>query len=503
MKFKKLSAFLIAASLAATALAGCGSSSSSSSGSSSSAAGEGSSSKANGGEVVNLTAIFPGTESSGAAAVTKAVNEKLVADGLNINVTVKFADDYWNKLALDTAGGTVYDIAWAHASTLSDLVAKKVYQPIDEAFAQNGADLKANTPDYILKGGMVNGKLYAFPRVIPMTDFASTFDIRGDLREKYNIEPITTVEGMEKYLEAIVKNEKDMIPMCAVNFNQFMPVYANYFYPIGDGSARPIYVDPADNKVYSTVGSEGFTKAYTKIKEWRDKGYIAADTTKVESPDTGFDYGQVAAVPSNAMRASERIDTFLGNVPDGKVETVKFTPEVSRIFLAGDNMLAVPSSSKNPNEAVAFINWIKKDQANYDLWSYGVEGVNYKLADGAVDVSATADADKYNMNTWMWNDIRLARFSAKYPKSDIEMLKNWDKDSEVTKFVGFVYDQSKTKAQVSQIGVVMDEYMENLGKGVIDINKVNDEFKKKLDAAGLQDLIAEAQTQIDAWIAAQ
>ena len=56
-----------------------------------------------------------------------AINEKLQADGLNIRVQIKILDDYWNKIALDIAGGTEYDLAWAHSSTLSDLVSKKVY----------------------------------------------------------------------------------------------------------------------------------------------------------------------------------------------------------------------------------------------------------------------------------------------------------------------------------------------------------------------------------------
>lgn len=503
MNFKKLSAFLLATSVVAAALSACsGNTSSSTADSGGKAETTKTADSGTNKGTVELVALFPGTESNAAGAVTKAVNEKLAADGLNMTITVKYADAYWDKLALDTAGGTTYDIAWAHSSVLADMVAKKVYQPLDEAFAQNGADLKANTPDYILKGGMVKGKLYAFPRVIPMTDFSNTMDIRKDLREKYGIEPITTVEGMEQYLDAILKNEPDMIPLCAMNMNQFQPVYGNYFFPIGDGSARPIYVDPADNKVYATVESDLFIKGYGKVKEWRDKGYIPADTTRIENPDSGLDYGQVAAVASNVMRVSERIDSFLKNVPDGQLETVRFTPEVSRMFVAGDNMLAVPSTSKNANEAVAFINWIKKSQENYDLWSYGVEGVNYKLVDGAVDVNGIADTDKYSMNTWMWNDIRLARFSANYPKTDVEMLKSWDSKSEVTKFVGFVPDTSKIKSQVSQMNVVMDEYMENLGKGVIDAAEIKDEFMNKLNAAGLQDVITEIQTQVDQWIAA-
>ena len=499
-KFHKAATLMLAAAMAATAFAGCGDNGgSSNSGSSTNSTGG---SSAASGETVALTAAFPGQESNGQAAVLEAVNKAAQADGVNVTVTVKFLDDYWNKLALAVAGGESYDIAWAHSSTLSDLVSKKVYQPINEALQSNGQDLLANTPDYVLKGGTVNEKVYALPRVIPMTAFNNTWNIRGDIREKYNIPEIKTIEDLEAYFDAILANEPDMYAIVGSNMQPMYPVYADYYFPIGDGGVNPVYIDPTDSSytVKSFWDSEAFTKVCEKRKEWYDKGYLPVDSSNLESEDTGFDYGMVGCVAANLMRASERIDTFLTNVPDGKIETVLLEPETRHIYMAGDNMLAVPSTSKHVNEAVAFINWFKKDQENYDLWSYGVEGTNYTLTDGAVDVSATAEANIYSMNTWMWNDIRLARFSANYPKEDIETLKTWDEGADVTPFVGFTVDQSKIKSQISQVTAVMNEYAQNLGKGVTDINEVRDEIMEKMNAAGLQDIITEVQAQVDAYV---
>lgn len=497
-KFKKVAAFALAALMTAGMFAGCSKKDSGTTSSAGSAASGDNTSK----EVVNLVAAFPGSESKGQKAVLEAVNKKLVEDGLNINVSVVYLDDYWNKLALEIAGGTTYDIAWAHSSTLSDLVAKKVYQPIDDAMATAGADLKANTPDYVLKGGQVGGKQYALPRSIPTTAFANVWNIRGDLREKYNIPEIKDVAGLEAYFDAIMKNEPDMFAVVGANMQPLYPVYADYFFPLGDGGVCPIYIDPTDDThtVKSFWDSEAFTAVTEKRREWRTKGYIPADTSSLDSEDAGFDYGKVACVAANVMRASERVDAMATNVPGAKVETVLLEPKTRRIYLAGDNMLAVPSTSKNPTEAVSFINWIKKDQANYDLWSYGVEGTNYKLVDNAVDITDVAEENQYSMNVWMWNDINLARFSSNYPAEDIETLKNWDSKSEVTPFVGFTMDTSKVKSQVSQVTAVMNEYAENLGKGILNINDVRDEIMKKMNAAGLQDIIAECQTQINAWI---
>jgi putative aldouronate transport system substrate-binding protein len=453
--------------------------------------------------MVKLTAVFPGQESKAQKSVLKAINEKLKADGLNIEVDIKYLDDYFNKLALNIAGGTEYDLAWAHSSMLSVLVTKKVYQPIDDALKNYGSDLVKNTPDYVLKGGQIQGTQYAIPRAIPMTGFNNVYDIRGDLREKYGIPKITTVNGLESYFAAITKNEKNMYAFAGNNIQELFPIYANYYFPTGDGGAYPVYIDPTDKTytVKSFLDSDAFAQVFAKKKEWKDKGWVNTDPNF--DGEQGFDNGKLAVIAANIFRASERVDTLTANVPGAKVETVYLEPKTRYILSAGDNMLAVPSTSKHINEAVALINWFKKDQANYDLWSYGVEGVNYKLVDGAVDVSSTPDANKYNANVWMWNDMRLARFSTNYPKQDIETLKSWDSQSQVTPFVGFTLDQSKIKSQISNIQAIMKEYVPNLGLGVTDYNKVKDEMMSKLKSAGLQDVINETQKQINAYVAAQ
>lgn len=453
-------------------------------------------------EIVKLTAVFPGQEPPAQQEVLKAINEQLVKDGLNINVDIKYIDDYWNKLALEIAGGTEYDLAWAHVSTLPELVAKKVYQPIDEAVEKYAPELLANMPEYLIKGGSIGGKLYAIPRNIPMTAFNNVYNIRGDLRKKYGLPEIKDIEGLEAYFKAIVENEPDMFAIVGHNLQPLYPVYANYYFPLGDGGMNPIYIDPEDPNytVKSFWDSEAFTAVCEKAREWRVKGWQPADTSSIENPDSGFDYGKVACVPANIMRASERIDTITTNVPGAEVETVLLEPKTRWIFLAGDNMLAVPSTSKHVNEAVALINWIKKNQDNYDLWSYGVKDVNYKLVDGAVDISEIPNEKRYVTNVWMWNDLRLARFSAKYPQEEIEKLKVWDDNSKVSPFVGFNVDLSKIKAQLSQVTAVMNEYYQNLGLGILDINEVRDEIMDKMYKAGLQDIIDEVQRQINEYL---
>ena len=186
-------------------------------------------------------------------------------------------------------------------------------------------------------------------------------------------------------------------------------------------------------------------------------------------------------------------------LPEAEPYTVYLEPKTRWIYSAGDNMLAVPSTSKHVNEAVELIQWFKCNQENYDLWSYGVEGVNYEKNGEAIDISNIASENVWSPMVWMWNDMDVARFSANFSQDAIQRLTDWDSQSQTSPLLGFVLDESKIKAEASQIRAIMTEYADNLAKGDLDVNEVRDEIIGKMKAAGIDKVIEETQKQVDTF----
>ena len=73
----------------------------------------------------------------------------------------------------------------------------------------------------------------------------------------------------------------------------------------------------------------------------------------------------------------------------------RFNPEKGSVRpWAFKNGNAVPSTSTNPEGAVKFLNWLYSSQANYDLFFYGIEGVNYNVpAEGKIEKIITDSSD--------------------------------------------------------------------------------------------------------------
>jgi len=456
-----------------------------------------------GGGVTTIKAYLVGGRPNDEANVLAAVNAKLQADGLGIKVETTYVDDYWNKLAMAVAGQEEVDLVWAHTSTLSDLVAKGVYQPIDDVIQSAGPDILKTTPASALKAGTVDNELYALARVIPMAEYNLVYNIRGDLRIKYGIPEITTLEGLEKYFDAILANEPDMYATAGDHNPQpLYPVFANYYFPIGDGGACALYVDPTDptHTVKSFMESEGFKQVADTKYRWRQLGYIPIDSSRIANAHQGFVNGLVACIPSNTLSETERVDELVRNVPGAVIETVLLNPSPLYLTVGGDNMLAVASTSKHVKETVAFINWIKKSQENCDLWSFGVEGVNYKLDGASISYDGIADNKRYSPNVWMWNDISIARFSKNIPAANLTKLRNWDNTAVVTPFVGFNLRQDSVKSEIANLNAVITEYFNQLKDGSAAYDAVKDAFSTSLQRAGLQKVIDECQKQLNAFL---
>jgi putative aldouronate transport system substrate-binding protein len=339
---------------------------------------------------------------------------------------------------------------------------------------------------------------------MPMAQFNWLWNIRGDLREEWGIPPIRTLADFEAYLQAAL--DADMTPTSGNENNRSLyPVFAQYFFPMGDNARYPLFVDPNDPnfEVRSFFESDSWMDVARTARRWREMGFIAEDESHFgANAHEGFIFGVVAAVPSNTFSIFERIDSLVINVPGASIESIILNPDRRYVFHGGDNMLAVGSTSNNVREAVQFMNWTRASQANYDLWSHGIEGLHYNLTPGgAISFDGIEPAMMYQPRSWMWNDIDLARFSAHVDPADIQAKINWDDGAIVTPFVGFVIDQTPISTEFAQVTAVVGEYFSILIQGMdANVDARNEEFIQQLHAAGIQTVIDEVQSQLNSFL---
>lgn len=454
-----------------------------------------------------LKLLFPLDKPVAQDEVIQAVEAKLAKDGLPIKLEFTYIpyDQYWNKVWLIAASGEPYDIALSAFSNISDFVSKKVLAPLDTALDIYGQDIIKSTPDYAFQGVTINGHIYGIPRVMPISEFQSFVQIRGDLRKKYGLPEINTVADMDLYLETIHKNEPAITPYFYDTGRFLLREYGDVAFFAGGYLNAPVYIDPADPqlKVRNTYESDFFQNIMEKMHDWQKKGYIPygpSDTSRYPDPEIAFNSGKVAATWSVVLKQTERIDAFKAMNPEGELENVYLHPEKPKyLFTGADNILSVFSTSQHVNESVAFINWLRSSQENYDLFTYGIKDVNYKLKDGAVDYDGIAPQHQYTPISWSWNDIRYVRFSKYISREYSKQLRNWDKEATVSPTLGFVPDLAPIKSEIAQLNVIITEYLPLLYDAKVDWAATMERFRAKLKDAGMNHVMTEIQKQFDAY----
>ena len=130
-----------------------------------------------------------------------------------INYTYAAGNDYKNNYALAIASGEKYDLMQAAPGWLDyqTYAAKNAFMPLDDLLPQYAPYLWENIPETTWEAASVNGKIYAVPNMETGVT-ACTFVYREDLRKKYDLPEIDSMDAIETYLQCIKDNEPGMLP---------------------------------------------------------------------------------------------------------------------------------------------------------------------------------------------------------------------------------------------------------------------------------------------------
>ena len=144
-------------------------------------------------------------------------------------------------------------------------------------------------------------------------------------------------------------------------------------------------------------------------------------------------------------------------------------------------------------------------------WDYVTEEQSAACAGGVLRTQVGTD----NYNPWAFSQGSYSLASIAVSQAQVDgtakapVMNQWDlyfancENAEVSAISGFTFDSSKWKAQYAEITAIKDQYYKSYASGTINIDDVYDEMMEKMNAAGLQDIIEDAQAQLDAYLASK
>lgn len=326
---------------------------------------------------------------------------------------------------------------------------------------------------------------------------------RGDLVEGSNWDGVMeNYEDIEEYCDIIKELHPEMEPLDQYSAEpEWSYVYMqNQGYTTVDKGLRYMWFDPSEEnpKIFTLGEYEGTPEFLQMMARWNEKGFFSKSALS-DTDSQKFQNGKAALRVHN-------IDTYRSQAilnSDWDIRFSNLVKDVAHLPFTQDCMV-ISNTSKNPERALAFWNLLTTDQEVYDALMYGVEGTTYTLNEKGE--FAITDTDLYGEGAmWCARSDKLTRNQAGTP-DDYDPQKQAFEQSITAgqgteRFAGFVFDTSSIETEIAACSNVAQQYWWTLELAYTNSETGLAEYTEKMKAAGLDKIVAEAQKQLDAYVA--
>lgn len=452
------------------------------------------------------------------------VNENYLIPDLNTTLEVKYLpwSDWSTQYALTLQGGTQVDLMYTSdwAFYLEE-ASKGAFIALDKEFIKNTMPMTyEKQPAISWEEVKVGGTMYAVPqaRISHNTKLAT---YREDLRIKYGLDPIETLDDFDNYLYKVAEmgevipfngnstGHTELTDLYYLQQHNYVLMTGDfvYEYPGNDDSAS------TDNAFYLFEDPE-LLEFYHKMKDFADAGIIPKNALNndVITADS-YANGQSAslvwnlAVYSNGKKLRQNNEEWI----PGYVDDSEFYLPMKY----SNDCVAITTVSEQPERAAAVLDYMKFHPEVSFMLRTGLPGVHYEV-DG-VNYLPNADAMvNYGTDAWTW----AIRPTADYFNGEVEgfyaalpdgtpdeMARIATEEAWIDKYItspkvrAMQFDKSSVKSEAAAISAIVAEYHPMLSYGLVDdVDATYAEFMAELQKAGIEDYKAEYIRQLQEYI---
>lgn len=465
---------------------------------------------------------------------------QLAKDALNVNLkmVIVAVNEYKEKFNKAMAAQERIDLTWTgYVQPVQELVNLGALMPLDDLLAEYGQDLVASIDARLLDAhrcsdgllyqfpawqGMVGGRSYlAFEKnMIDATvgeEWLTEFEaLMYEKWDKATVEDQAPVwDKMEELLAAA--KEADVLGLGYNSINEGFTWYYGKCYGYNANSCvMPLWDETFT--VTAAIDDELTKYRYQKMAEWFDAGYIRADVASIDKTSTGADDDANTKnyyIPYTAHNGfTEDLSKELAG--KNREKYAIHTNPYCFTTLGNATGTSIPFTCAEPERAMMFMNWLVSDDEKaiefYNTYAYGIEGKHYEWNEDHTaitvfggDGQATGDFD-WGQRPWWLGTLLNAYSSPSFPAWYYEELIELQEVAYTSPLLGFSFDNSDVETEVGLLNTVNTEYGDMLNRGYLGVagwEAKYEEYRDKLYAAGLQNVVDAVQEQLTAYITAK
>ena len=519
---KRVVAGMLTMAMVASMVAGCGSSSESASDNSSQTGTTEAASTADAsGDVYEVVMEYPtlGSTPADLQKVEDAINERTESEiGVHVTLYPVSAFDLNSTTNLMVSSGEKLDLALSlFEGGCMSYVNKGIAMDLTDLVDQYGQDI-VSAEGVAMSGGYYNGTLYAVPSEEKMGR-VKAFVCRKDILDKYGIEydenHIYTMDELSDIFATVQAGEDNgFYCIAAMPSDDAMWTFFDGVDFCGASLASGGVADFGNGTtVENYYATDEFADICKTTRSWYENGYFSPDcNTATDSDLTMLESGNYFGMFENAeidmvANQSSAMQSYVGTdlVPLYTCEAASMTQyyQISQWM--------IPVTCENPEKTMQWLNMLYADTEMTNLIFYGIEGVHWQFTDGSdcvieypegIDESNTPYPGLLGVFGDKSKKYVMAPLTEDYYQELADFNNSID-DAHTSKVLGYCFNTDKVSTQYAALCDVVTQYATSLSLGVSDPDTTIPEFLSALDAAGINEVIAENQSQLDAWLAEQ
>ena len=504
-KLKKVLALGLAGAMALS-LAACGGSETSEA--TSEAAGDSTATtEAADGEVVTLKWVMvgngmPANYDAWLEQINPYLEEKI---GVNLDMEVVGWGDWDQRrnVIVNTAGE--YDILFTNVNTYTNDVGVGAFYDITDLLPEVAPDLWASIPADYWDACRVGGQIYAVPAMkdSSITNFvvwdkgamdAAGYD--GSTMTDLTDPALTEALGSQELKDYLTSNG---YPDTAWPLNNSGATYLTFEYDtMGAGLiAMGVKYNDGEGKVVSIYEQPEIMEYLDLFHQWYQDGIINADAN-VKPEDNAY---KPAAVAQGWPSAA--ITTWGPNMGVEEAVAYQWGPTIVSNDSVRGSLSCISANCQYPEKALQLLELVNTDTYVRDLLYYGVQGDNWDYTDDTKQWVHKNNAD------WTMAGYTQGSFFTVTPTDDFDFnqydeVAVQNENAEPSVLLGFSMDVTPVSDQLNQCISIAESYKSELLTGSCggsDPETMVAQMVEELNAAGFQEVIAEAQAQVDAFLA--
>lgn len=479
------------------------------------------------GDVVELSFYMSNSPVIDQERIMAKANEIIEKEiGAHLNLVLVDGSQYQEKMNLMINTGDAWDLCFtANWFDFYNHAGKGAYADLTDLLPTLAPETYARIPEGLWQDVTVDGKIFASVNYQQWgVAKRNGFKFRKDLIDEVGfdweaVKGKPTLEALEmtgEFIGKALEKHPDMIGWETAEGGTLWTNDPLYWDMEAVGDSQTVgwirYDEP--DKVINQFATEEFMEYCKIMRDWYEKGYVRKDGATVA--DKTVDRKAAKFVAELTYGWPDSVD-HPGNADVEKMSmcTPDIAPSVAvsttrTVIPAGaGSTAAVAVNAKSPNieKAVELIELLNTNDELYMLITQGEEGVDYVYAE---DGTFSLVDGKYNFNYNEWQigqsyspDFTRALYNnneaGDLQKECQTVVYDADRTADVSPLSGFVFNPDPVKTQIANCTSILEEMRPALCSGSIDPVEKVPELLERLETAGVNDIIAEKQAQLDAW----